>query len=69
MRLQQYGETVWDITREREILAAKVKIHDMLGKAQLVTRRYIETGGADMTKKELTDIWNGTLYLFDGGFA
>ena len=69
MRLQEYGETVWDITREREILAAKVKIHDMLGKAQLVTRRYIETGGADMTKKELTDIWNGTLYLFDGGFA
>ena len=69
LRLQEYGENVWDITREREILAAKVKIHDMLGKAQLVTRRYIETGGADMTKDELTNIWNGTLYLFDGGFA
>ena len=68
-RLQEYGETVWDITREREILAAKVKIHDMLGKAQLVTKRYIETGGADMSKDELTDIWNSTLYLFDGGFA
>ena len=68
-RLQEYGENVWDITREREILAAKVKIHDMLGKALLVTRRYIETGGADVKKEALTDIWNGTLYLFDGGFA
>lgn len=68
-RLQEYGENVWDITREREILAAKVNIHDMLGKALLVTKRYIENGAVDVTKEELIDMWNGTLYLFDGGFA
>lgn len=68
-RLEQYSENVLDITREREILAAKVNIHDMLGKALLVTKRYIENGDADITKDELTNVWNGTLYLFDGGFT
>lgn len=68
-RLQEYGENVWDITREREILSAKVNIHDMLGKALLVTRRYIEKGGADISRESLIDIWKGTLYLFEGGFA
>lgn len=68
-RLKQYGESVYDITREREILTAKVNIHDMLGKALLVTKRYIESGDGSVTKKELTDIWKGTLYLFEGGFS
>ncbi|MBQ7861491.1 MAG: hypothetical protein IJ349_04725 [Clostridia bacterium] len=68
-RLQEYGENVYDITREREILTAKVNIHDMLGKAQLATKRYIENSDSHITKQELIDIWNGTLYLFDGGFA
>ena len=68
-RLQEYGENVWDITREREILSAKVSIHDMLGKALLVTKRYIESGDEGITKNELTDMWKGTLYLFDGGFT
>lgn len=69
IRLQEYGENVYDITREREVLSAKVNIHDMLGKAQLITKRYIESGGTDITEKELIDVWNGTLYLFDGGFT
>ena len=41
----------------------------MLGKAQLATKRYIENSDSHITKQELIDIWNGTLYLFDGGFA
>jgi len=68
-RLQEYGESVYDITREREILTAKVNIHDMLGKALLVTKRFIESGDEGITKNELTDMWKGTLYLFDGGFT
>ncbi len=68
-RLQQYGENVYDITREREILTAKVNIHDMLGKALLVTKRYIESGDDGITKNELTDMWRSTLYLFEGGFT
>ncbi len=67
-RLQEYGENVYDITREREILTAKVNIHDMLGKALLVTKRFIESGDESITKTELTDMWKGTLYLFEGGF-
>lgn len=69
IRLQQYGESVYDITREREVLAAKINIHDMLGKAQLATKRYIENTGSDITKQELIDMWKSTLYLFDGGFT
>ena len=68
-RLKEYGENVWDITREREILTAKVNIHDMLGKALLVTKRYIECKDTNITKEELKELWQGTLYLFDGGFT
>ena len=68
-RLQEYGENVYDITREREILTAKVNIHDMLGKALLITKRYIENGDDSITEKELTEMWKATLYLFDGGFT
>ena len=68
-RLKEYGENVWDITREREILTAKVNIHDMLGKALLVTKRYIECKETNITKEELKELWQGTLYLFDGGFT
>lgn len=67
-RLQEYGENVYDITREREVLTAKVNIHDMLGKALLVTKRFIESGDESITKAELSDMWKGTLYLFEGGF-
>ena len=68
-RLKEYGENVWDITREREILTAKVNIHNMLGKALLVTKRYIECSDTNITKQELKELWQGTLYLFDGGFT
>ena len=61
-RLQEYGENVYDITREREILTAKVNIHDMLGKALLVTKRYIECKETNITKEELKELWQGTLY-------
>lgn len=68
-RLQEYGENVYDITREKEILTAKVNIHDMLGKALLITKRYIENDDDSITRQELIDMWKGTLYLFEGGFT
>lgn len=65
-RLQEYGENVWDITREKEILAAKVNIHDMLGKSLLITKRYIEKGAVDITKEELIEIWKANIAFFNG---
>ncbi len=65
-RLQEYGENVWDITREREILAAKVNIHDILGKSLLITKRYIEKGAVDITKEELIEIWKANVAFFNG---
>ena len=67
-RLQEYGENVWDITREREILSAKVHIHDTLGKSLLITRRYIENGDIGLSKEDLIEIWKANVALFSGGF-
>ena len=31
VRLRKYGETVTEVTKERETLAARVKVHDGMG--------------------------------------
>lgn len=67
-RLQEYGENVTDITREKEILSAKVSIHDLLGKALLITKRFIENEGSDISRQELIETWEAAIYLFSGGF-
>ena len=39
LRLRKYGETVGEVTREKEILAAKVKVHAKLGSLILQTKK------------------------------
>ncbi len=62
-RLEYYSETVSDIIREKEILAAKISIHDKLGKAQIATRRYIESGGTALDRETLLEIWRSNISL------
>lgn len=62
-RLEYYGETIADITREKEILAAKVSIHDRLGKALLASRRYIEMGETAVNTKVLLGILRSSVSL------
>lgn len=62
-RLELYNENVADITREKEILAAKVSIHDRLGNALLAARRYIETGEEAVSRQALLDIWQSNISL------
>ena len=39
-RLRQYGQDVQEATREKEILRAKTRVHDQIGRALLQTRRF-----------------------------
>ena len=62
-RLILFSENVSDITREREILAAKVSIHDRLGNTLIAARRYIETGEEAISRKTLLDMFNSNIAL------
>lgn len=62
-RLRQYSENVTVLTREEEVLAAKVNIHDELGQALLASRAWIEnTAPAD--EKKLLNLWRQNVALF-----
>lgn len=62
-RLIRFSENVSDITREKEILAAKVSIHDRMGNALLAARRYIETGEDAVSRESLLNIWKNCIAL------
>lgn len=54
LRLRQYGENVDELTRSRERLEMKVRIHSELGQALLSTRHYLlEEEGAQPAPLEL----------------
>ena len=61
LRLRKYGETVTEVTKERETLAARVKVHDGMGSLILKTKRALLQGECD--KEELISEWNGIVSL------
>ena len=62
-RLQAYNDMVYEMTREEEMLAAKIQIHDKLGWALLTTRRYIEQDDAAIGQEELLKLWKYNIAL------
>ena len=60
-RLRKYGENVDVLTREKERLETKVRIHRELGQALLMTRRYLQ-GETDHTQ-ELLDVLNRSIAM------
>lgn len=44
-RLRQYGQDVQEATREKEILRAKTRVHDQIGRALLQTRQFLSGAG------------------------
>ena len=46
-RLRQYGQDVQEATREKEILRAKTRVHDELGRALLQTRQFFSDTQGD----------------------
>ena len=62
-RLRQYGETVREVTREGEILAAKVRLHDELGRISLVARRAMRPSAPHGARAALLDHWRRSVAL------
>ncbi len=65
-RLLRFGELAEEAAKEKELLAAKVKIHDELGGALLAARRYLAL--RDPTARpELLKSWQNSLRLLQEG--
>ena len=67
-RLKEYNRNVTSATIERELLNAKVHIHDELGEILLAAKRYIQTEDADrhtgdIDRQTITDLWLRNLSL------
>ena len=60
-RLKEYNKNVTSATIERELLNAKVHIHDELGEILLAAKRYIQAGDTD--RNTLTALWLRNLSL------
>ena len=61
-RLREFSADVTDATIQREILSAKVRIHDNLGNLLLTTRRYVQEG-EETDREELTVMWRQIMTL------
>lgn len=58
-RLREYSKSVVEVNIAKEILAAKVRIHDELGYALIVSKKYLGEGKNNRT--ELLKLWKKTL--------
>lgn len=59
--LRAYGEKVTQLTKERETLAARVKVHDSMGSLILTTKKALSQGDCD--KETLIAMWEDILSL------
>lgn len=62
LRLRKYGETVGEVTREKEILAAKVKVHAKLGSLILQTKKFL-LSQHDFNRELLAATWMDVISL------
>ena len=67
-RLKEYNKNVTQATIERELLNAKIHIHDELGEILLAAKRYIQTGDREgntgsIDRRTVTDLWLKNLSL------
>lgn len=62
LRLRKYGETVSEVTREKEVLAAKVKVHAKLGSLILQTKKSLLSPN-DFNRELLASNWMDIINL------
>lgn len=60
-RLQLYSREVERVTREKEILTAKVHVHDDVGRSLLVFRSYLVQSPEKRNREELLLLWRHTV--------
>ena len=66
-RLRQYGQDVQEATREKEILRAKTRVHDQIGRALLQTRQFLS--GAQGDAESVCAAWQQNVRLLLGKYA
>ena len=64
-RLRRYGENIRELTRERETLAAKMRIHDEFGQALLAARRLTARPSDAAQRAEVLRLWKQNLTLME----
>ena len=65
-RLRRYGEQIRQLTREKEALDAKVRIHDEFGQALLAARRLVMMSSDCAQRSEVLRLWRRSLALMEG---
>ena len=66
-RLRQYGQDVQEATREKEILRAKTRVHDEIGRALLQTRQLL--AGTQGDAESVCAAWRQNVRLLLGKYA
>lgn len=66
-RLRQYGQEVQELTREKEILRAKTRVHDEIGHVLLQTRQFLS--GARGDAESICAQWRQNTHLLLGKYA
>ena len=64
-RMRQYGETIEELTIEKETLSAKRNIHDKLGKLLILSRQSLDKDRTEEEKEVLLSTWKNTLVAFE----
>ncbi len=64
-RMRQYGETIEELTIEKETLSAKMNIHDKLGNLLILSRQSLDKEMTDEEKEVLLSTWKNTLIAFE----
>ena len=64
-RLRDYGDSVREVTEEKEILAAKIRVHDSLGECLLAAKRCILTPVGRKEKEDTLKLWQQSITLLE----
>ena len=65
-RLRRYSGQICRLTREKEALDAKVRIHDVFGQALLAARRLSSMPSGTAQRAEVLRLWRKSLALMEG---
>jgi len=60
-RLRNILDNIVEINHEKEIISAKMKIHDELGRSILTTKRHLTNQTLADNVPELIELWSGTI--------
>lgn len=60
-RLRKYSSEIEHVTAEKEILAAKIRVHDDVGRSLLAFRSYLAKPMSELNREDLLLLWRYTI--------